>query len=600
MIAAEFAKLVRHAKRRPDGKWWDAQCGAHDDRHASLSFADGDHALVVACHAGCSREQIAAAVGRTVADFSHPENGRRAPSRRIIATYDYRSAAGELLYQVVRFEPKDFRCRRPDGDGGWRWNLDSVSLVPYRLPELAEAPRVFVPEGERDVDTLVSLGLVATCNHGGAGKWRQEHTRTLVAAAVPEVIVLRDNDRAGAAHQDAIVQSCAAAGLQIKRVILSGLPPLRDKHGEDVTDWLAAGHTKEELLTLADEAPMFEAGKITEDADGPVLVRLDAVAAEPVEWSWERRAARGKLTLIIGEPGAGKTRVTHDVIARHTRGLPWPDGGQAPQGPCLLMACEDGLADTVRPSIERQGGDPAHVHVLRAVRIEGYDVPVSLDRDLAALDRVLSETRAVALVVDPLSAYLGTKDSYRDAEIRGILDPIAALAERYRVSVVGILHLTKAQQRKLLNRAQGSIAFVAVARIVLAVGEDPEQPGRRLLASVKNNLGPDAPALAFQITDRGLMWDARPIEGNADRLLAIDEPVTRTEQREREDAKAFLRDVLANGAMASKRIEGDAKANGISQRTLWRAKAELGIAAERSRTVDGNTGPWYWLLPVSS
>lgn len=333
--------------------------------------------------------------------------------------------------------------------------------------------------------------------------------------------------------------------------------------------------------------------------DGPILLQLSTVEPEAVEWMWPLRIARGKLALVIGDPGSGKSHVTIDMVARTTRGTPWPDGGWPHEGPAIILAAEDGIADTVRPRIDKQGGDPTQVYVLQAVRLEGQECPFNLERDLAALERAVMETGARLIVIDPISSYLGERDSYKDSEIRGILTPLAMLADRLGVAIVGILHLTKAAQRKLLLRAQGSIAFVAQARIVLVVGEDPEQPGRRYLAAVKNNLGSMAATLAFRLTDAGVVWDPAPIDGTADTLLAQDEAATRTERRERDDAATFLRDLLSAGPVASKQIEADAKANGIAQRTLWRAKLALKIVAERSQTSSGNTGPWYWRLPVS-
>jgi len=287
------------------------------------------------------------------------------------------------------------------------------------------------------------------------------------------------------------------------------------------------------------------------------------------------------------------------MAARTTRGAAWPDAGHAPSGAVIVLTSEDGIADTLRPRIDRLGGDAARVYVLRAVKVEGQECAFNLERDLPALEQALRTTDALMLVIDPVSAYLGSKDSYKDAEIRGILSPLADLAERYRVAVVAILHLTKAAQRKLLLRAQGSIAFVAQARVVLAVGEDSDQPGRRLVVPVKNNLGPAAVALAFRITDAGLAWEEGTVEGAAEQLLASDDVETRSSRRERDDAVSFLRDALSSGPVSSKQIERDAHANGISRATLWRSKAQLGIKAERSRTTEGNTGPWYWRLPVA-
>jgi len=329
--------------------------------------------------------------------------------------------------------------------------------------------------------------------------------------------------------------------------------------------------------------------------DGPVLVCLGDVEPEAVDYVWPGRIARGKITLVIGEVGTGKTHTTLDMSSRLTRGHTWPDGGHAPAGDVLLLTSEDGLADTVRPIVDRQGGDPRRVYVLQAVRLEGHNCQFTLERDLPALEAAIQQTHALLVVISPLSAYLGSRDSYKDAEIRGLLTPLAAMAERHRVAILGIMHLTKVQTRRLLLRAQGSVAFVAQARTVLVVGEDANTPGRRFLASAKNNLGPAAPALAFRITDAGLSWEAVPVEGTAESLLATDDPVSRSENREREQAAAFLRDLLRDGPVASKQVMGDAKGNGIAQRTLWRAKAEMNITAERAK---GQTGAWYWMLPA--
>lgn len=287
------------------GRGWLAFCPAHNDQHKrSLSIGLGeDGRTLLKCHAaGCPAEKITRAVNMTLADLAPTGNGRQQPRRREVATYDYRDERGDLLYQVVRFEPKDFRCRRPDGRDGWTWNLDGVRVVPYRLPELAEAQRVYIPEGEKDCDTLAALGLTATTNHGGAGKWREEHTRALVEAAVPEVVVLRDNDHPGAGHQGAISRSCAAAGLCVKRLELPGLPPMREKHGEDVSDWLAAGHTTEELGALADAAPVFTFTDPGTSA-GNALAPRATMTPEDGAWTWPDGAGISFARVTEGPRG---------------------------------------------------------------------------------------------------------------------------------------------------------------------------------------------------------------------------------------------------------------------------------------------------------
>jgi hypothetical protein len=296
------------------GKGWLCYCPAHRDQNKrSLSVGVGeDGRTLLNCHAqACPAEKITSAVGMTVADLAPPSgNGHRAPSREIVSTYDYTSESGELLYQVVRLDPKDFRCRRPDGKGGWTWSLGDVRVVPYRVELLAEAARVWIAEGERDVDSLVTLGLVATCNHGGAGKWRDVHTQALVAAAVPEVVVLRDNDQAGEAHQRSVATACVAAGIATVKVI--DLPDLPAKG--DVSDYIAqqraAGKTDDEiragLLALADQAPVFTPSTASTEPDlrregfDLVLSYPDAVRFTLTAIRDGRDGVRGEMTVTHG------------------------------------------------------------------------------------------------------------------------------------------------------------------------------------------------------------------------------------------------------------------------------------------------------------
>lgn len=183
----------------------------------------------------------------------HRSNGHQASANgkpRIIGTYDYRAEKGQLLYQVVRFDPKDFRQRRPKPGGGWQWSVKGMRVVPYRLPELLAADPaelVLVCEGEKDVDRLTRLGLVATCNVGGAGKWRPEYNQHFSGR---RVAVLPDNDDPGRKHAHEVAQNLHAVAARVKVVELPGLPSKGD-----VSDWLDAGGTVEDLLRLVDASP---------------------------------------------------------------------------------------------------------------------------------------------------------------------------------------------------------------------------------------------------------------------------------------------------------------------------------------------------------
>lgn len=203
--------------------------------------------------------------------------------RRMIAEYDYVDAEGHLLFQVVRFEPKDFRQRRPDGKGGWIWNLNDVELAPYRLPEVLKATDVFIVEGEKDADRLAQLDLTATCNAQGAGKWRTSYVPWFEGK---RVCILPDNDEPGRKHAHQVAASLSGVASDIRILDLPGTQPKGD-----VSDWLAAGGTRAELLALALEAHRWTSTTAQEPPDTPqhqlkaasttappTLVALDASA----------------------------------------------------------------------------------------------------------------------------------------------------------------------------------------------------------------------------------------------------------------------------------------------------------------------------------
>ena len=246
---AEFLARLVNVQPHGDGRWM-AQCPAHDDRRNSLSVKVGKkHPIVVYCHAGCQRTLVLDTLHLTFADISAPsQNGpraprtRSAPARTIVATYDYCGPDGALRYQVVRFDPKDFRQRRPDPDrpGEYLWNLDGIERVPYRLDEIQGWCRmgqttVVIVEGEKDADALWDLGIPATTNAGGAGGWGEALSRWLTAAGVREVLVVPDNDEPGRAHAAQAIAACRGEGLVARLLLLDGL----EAHG-DASDFLAA------------------------------------------------------------------------------------------------------------------------------------------------------------------------------------------------------------------------------------------------------------------------------------------------------------------------------------------------------------------------
>ncbi|HVU88049.1 MAG TPA: phage/plasmid primase, P4 family [Pirellulales bacterium] len=253
--------LARFEGVRSTGqRQWEARCPAHDDRTASLSIGVGDDGrALLHCQASCSTQAVVDAAGLRMRDL-FPSNGGKV-QKRIVATYDYRDEAGNLLFQVVRYDPKDFRQRSPDGNGGWSWKLNGVRRVLYQLPKLAADPGelIFVVEGEKDADRLQSLGAVATCNVGGAGKWRAEYNEHLRGR---HVVILPDSDEPGRRHAQEAAQSLRGVAATVRVLELPGLPAKGD-----VSDWLNAGGTVEQLRSLALAAEEFEPGHRHDEQD---------------------------------------------------------------------------------------------------------------------------------------------------------------------------------------------------------------------------------------------------------------------------------------------------------------------------------------------
>jgi hypothetical protein len=341
----------------------------------------------------------------------------------------------------------------------------------------------------------------------------------------------------------------------------------------------------------------------------PVLQSMSDIVSREIAWLWPNRFALGKLSLLIGEPGNGKSYCSLDTASRISISAPWPDGsGNAPFGSVILMGVEDDLADTVKPRLEAAGADVKKIIALTGVANKDesgeYERTVDLRRDIPILDTAFQrhpDTRAI--IIDPISAFMGKTDSHVNSEVRETLAPLAQLAEKYAIAVIAITHLRKGES-SALHRAMGSVAFTAAARSVWAIAKDKRDPEgrRRLLLPVKSNISEDLGGLAFTLTKRHGLESAMPhieyepepiTDTNADDQLS-NEPRKRGPDAEAlDEAKEFLRDALASGPQPTKQVESDAKlGHSITHRTLERARKALGVKAYR----DTPTGPWLLRL----
>jgi hypothetical protein len=338
------------------------------------------------------------------------------------------------------------------------------------------------------------------------------------------------------------------------------------------------------------------------------LTRLADVEPETVRWLWPRRIPVGKLVTLDGDPGLGKSTLALDIAATVTRGGTWSDGTECEHsGDVLLLSAEDGLADTVRPRLDAAGADVNRTHAIAGVQVlDDNGAPPSLRpptmADIDILAEAIARTGARLLIVDVLMAYLPLgADSHKDQDIRRVLSRLSELAEHTGCTVLLLRHLNKAAGRDPLYRGGGSIGIVGAARAGLLVAADPDDDERRILATVKSNLGPTPNSLAYRLIAAGdhgvarVQWEGAT-DHTARTLLSGASSDGRGVLTE---AERWVSDYLTGhgGAALSRDAKAQACAAGISERTLQRAIKSLGVVVD-SRGFPRMT--WWQLPPDTS
>lgn len=586
MTAREILRLLKRV--RPSGGGWTAACPAHSDSTPSLSIRESAGRVLLHCHAGCSPEAIVAALGLEMADlFTQPKN---APPR-IVMTYPYIDEHGKLLFEVVRFDPKGFKQRRPDGRGGWHWNLNGTRRVLYNLPSVIASDSVLVCEGEKDCECARRLGFVATCNPGGAGKWRREYSEYLRGK---RVVIVPDGDEPGRKHARDV--ACSLVGLA-EFVKIVELPS-----GKDLSDWaqpLGAG-TKEVLQALAD-ATLNLTPLDFEPASRVIGVLASQVKPEPIRWFWKNRIALGKVHVWDGDPGLGKSLVSVDLAARASAGAAMPDedspSGREPVG-VVIMSAEDGFADTVVPRLKSAGADLARVRLIPAILDLETGLALSIPADLSALELAIKSVHAQLVIIDPLVAFIGTAtNSWKDQDIRHALAPLSLLAERTGAAHVAIRHLSKVSSPNPLYRGGGSIGIIGAARIGFLFARNPEDSQSIVFAATKSNVGVMPGSLLYRISVNAenipvVEWQGKS-HLDATTLLSSQPLVSGDEPAALTEAMSFLRDSLEDGPKPSKVVKQEAHGAGVANRTLDRAKVALKVRSSKC----GFDGSWNWSLP---
>lgn len=309
-----------------------------------------------------------------------------------------------------------------------------------------------------------------------------------------------------------------------------------------------------------------------------VLSKFDDIQEEKIEWLWPGVIPRGKLSLIIGDPGHGKSLLSIEIAACVSSGKPFQDGTKSKPGNVLMVFCEDGAGDTVKPRLRIAGANLTNV-----MHLTIKDRWFRLDKDILQLTKIVKDTEAKLLIIDPISAYLGNTNSWKDDEVRRLLAGVGLLAEETYCAVLCIMHLNKKISANAIDRGMGSVAFSAVARSVFLVGAHPEEgDDRKILTPVKANLMEKAKSLMFRIESTRenipkLIWDGETTYLAKDLLTAGTTGLN--ELAKIEQAKIFIPRVLAKykGEMtASKVYELGLSEEGLSREILNLAYKALG------------------------
>jgi hypothetical protein len=524
MKVQEVLAQLRGVKK--NGSGWTALCPAHDDNRNSLSVSEGQSGKILyKCHAGCQYQSIIAALSLTTG-----ANG----TRQIVVTYDYCDGGGALLYQSVRYEPKDFRQRRPDGAGAHVWNLKGVQRVLYRLSELLLSDRqeiVFIVEGEKDADRLASLGLIATTNVGGAGKWRAEYNEPLRQR---RICILPDNDEAGAQHAALVAHSLHGTAASVKIVKLPDLPPKGD-----VSDYIDAGGTVEGLNAIMADAPEWIPATSQDKAKTKTtrfnFTTLDDLLSEPEEQTafiWERTLPRGGFSICAAKPKVGKSTFARNLAVAVSRGAEF-FGRATAQGKVIYLCLEEKRAE-VAAHFRRMGASS------KDILIHTGRTP---DDALEALEAAIEEHAPVLVIIDPLSRIVRASDFNSYAEVTRALEPLIDLARARDCHILALHHNGKGE-REGGDALLGSTGFFGAVDTLLTM----KRRERVRTLETMQRYGEDMPETVVHLdTESGLVTaggdlSSLQIEDHKTKVLEAlgDEALTESEVRERASGNQSL------------------------------------------------------------
>ena len=537
------------------------------------------------------------------------------PSPRSAERWEYHDATGNVIMTIDRHDDlqgkKHFSpltlWRDAAGRQSWRSKHSPVPRPLYGLDRLAQSASfpVLVVEGEKAADAAGRLFLdhTVTTSPGGANAAEKANWAALAGR---EVVIWPDQDAPGLKYAIAVSQLARAAGALTVRIVKV---PASWPRGWDLADPLPLG-VKGETLRAMIQAAAVATATTAPGEPMPVSRCLADVPPVPLTWLWQERLALGKANLIAGQPGLGKSQITALLAAHVTTGRPWPDGTPCPVGSVIMITCEDDAADTIVPRLCAAGGDCRRAHILDWVaepdedgkpRTRSFVIGEKHTAVLRLLADRIGDVRLI--VIDPVSAYMGSSDSHKASDVRASLAPLQALAADIGACIVLVSHLNKGTaDGAAISRVAGSGAFVAACRSAWFVAPHPEDQHRRIFTPLKNNIGDDKTGFAYRIegVDVGdgihtsrVVIDPTPIQISAEDALGVGRASDGDNDGALGEAVEFLRTEVGEDGRRAADLKKAATTAGISWRTVERAKKRAGIEVRK----EGFAGGWRW-FPV--
>lgn len=553
MTADELADRLaaRGIDVRRHGREYRVPCPVHDDPTPSVDFRDGDTGVIVQCRAGCATGDVVNAWNLTLGDLFH---ARREGPTEPLEAYAYRDETGALLYEVLRFPDKRFRQRRPDGNGGWIWNLDGVRRVPYRLPEIIAAVEagktVCICEGEKDVHALERIGRIATCNPGGAGKWRDEYAQYFKGGGV---VIIADRDEPGRAHAQRIAESLAGVTAEVLSV--------EPATGNDASDHLAT-------LGFADFLPLGSASQNGRKIHDRIIDMGKAFvyAGEPLPLRCGMVAIDGRVTTLAGSRAERKSWLMIALCAGVS------DGGEVAgirceKGTALYVDAENGEREMARRFVNA-GLGPDTFYVA-----DGFGL--HLPRDTPVLRELITATKANLCILDSLRRLAPGVREDRSDDMAPVYAELSRLARDTHCALI-VLHHRSTKFGAPDTRGSSAIEDQTDLLYVLeGMRGDPQRRMRKRLRCSKNRADVEPPPrwLRFdRIAGFMTVGESEPYEAEGD----DEEEATPVAEQLTQAIRELAPEVRKDGAWSPARL---AEAVGRA-RDDWAFKQALGALLE--------------------